>query len=94
MVVYQLTTYDWGSRQEQQAAYDKLFTTVTETGAKLVFVIYTEQLRHRFPNGFCFHNEIGTTIEQCHDHWLDDGDAATGDLRVGEGDASLRLSVE
>ncbi len=28
------------------------------------------------------------------DHWLDDGDAATGDLRVGEGDASLRLSAE
>jgi hypothetical protein len=38
VVVYQLTTYDWGSRQEQQAAYDKLLSTVTETGAKLVFV--------------------------------------------------------
>lgn len=38
VVVYQLTTYDWGSRQEQRAAYDKLLTTVTGTGAKLVFV--------------------------------------------------------
>ena len=38
VVVYQLTTYDWGSRQEQQAAYDKLLTTVTGTGAKLVLV--------------------------------------------------------
>jgi hypothetical protein len=38
VVVYQLTTYDWGSQQEQQAAYEKLLTTVTETGAKLVFV--------------------------------------------------------
>jgi len=38
VVVYQLTTYDWGSRQEQQAAYDTLLTTVTEVGAKLVFV--------------------------------------------------------
>jgi hypothetical protein len=38
VVVYQLTTYDWGSQQEQQAAYDKLLTTVTGAGAKLVFV--------------------------------------------------------
>lgn len=38
VVVYQLTTYDWGSRQEQQAAYGKLLTTVTRAGAKLVFV--------------------------------------------------------
>ncbi|GAA2425670.1 SGNH/GDSL hydrolase family protein [Actinomadura vinacea] len=37
-VVYQLTTYDWGSRQEQQAGYDKLLATVTGAGAKLVFV--------------------------------------------------------
>ena len=28
------------------------------------------------------------------DHWLDDGDAATGDLRVREGEAVLRLSAE
>ena len=38
VVVYQLTTYDWGSRQEQRAAYGKLLTTVTGAGAKLVFV--------------------------------------------------------
>jgi SGNH domain-containing protein len=38
VVVYQLTTYDWGGRQEQQAAYDRLLTTVTRAGAKLVFV--------------------------------------------------------
>ncbi|MBA8923495.1 hypothetical protein BC739_000692 [Kutzneria viridogrisea] len=38
VVVYQLTTYDWGSQQEQRAAYDKLLTTVTGAGAKLVFV--------------------------------------------------------
>ncbi|MFI6934896.1 SGNH/GDSL hydrolase family protein [Streptomyces sp. NPDC050287] len=38
VVVYQLTTYDWGSRKEQRAAYEKLLTTVTGTGAKLVFV--------------------------------------------------------
>jgi hypothetical protein len=38
VVVYQLTTYDWGSQQEQQAAYDKLLATVTGAGAKLVFV--------------------------------------------------------
>jgi hypothetical protein len=38
VVVYQLTTYDWGSREEQRAAYDRLLTTVTDAGAKLVFV--------------------------------------------------------
>jgi hypothetical protein len=38
VVIYQLTTYDWGSRQEQQAAYDKLLSTVSGAGAKLVFV--------------------------------------------------------
>ena len=38
VVVYQLTTYDWGSQQEQETAYDKLLTTVTDTGATLVFV--------------------------------------------------------
>ncbi|MBE8517397.1 SGNH/GDSL hydrolase family protein [Amycolatopsis sp. H6(2020)] len=38
VVVYQLTTYDWGSREEQQAAYGKLSATVTAAGAKLVFV--------------------------------------------------------
>ncbi|WP_433175941.1 SGNH/GDSL hydrolase family protein [Actinoallomurus sp. CA-150999] len=38
VVVYQLTTYDWGSPQAQQAAYEKLLTTVTGAGAKLIFV--------------------------------------------------------
>jgi hypothetical protein len=38
VVVYQLTTYDWGSQQEQQTAYEKLLTTVTGADAKLVFV--------------------------------------------------------
>ena len=38
LVIYQITTYDWGSRPEQEAAYRKLLTTVTGAGAKLVFV--------------------------------------------------------
>ncbi|CAM4189327.1 SGNH/GDSL hydrolase family protein [Kibdelosporangium persicum] len=38
VVVYQITTYDWGSEPEQQAAYEKLLNTVTGAGAKLVFV--------------------------------------------------------
>jgi hypothetical protein len=38
VVIYQLTTYDWGSQQEQQAGYEKLLTTVTGAGAELVFV--------------------------------------------------------
>ena len=28
------------------------------------------------------------------DHWIDDGDAATGEMRVRDGDALLRLSAE
>ena len=38
VVVYQLTTYDWGTEQEQRAGYDRLLTTVTDAGAELVFV--------------------------------------------------------
>jgi lysophospholipase L1-like esterase len=38
VLVYQITTYDWGTRQQQQAAYAKLLSTVTGAGAKLVFV--------------------------------------------------------
>ncbi|WP_329254862.1 SGNH/GDSL hydrolase family protein [Actinoallomurus sp. NBC_01490] len=38
VVIYQLTTYDWGSRQEQRAAYGRLLTTVSGAGARLVFV--------------------------------------------------------
>ena len=37
-VIYQITTYDWGSEQEQQAAYERLATTVARSGARLVFV--------------------------------------------------------
>jgi hypothetical protein len=38
VVVYQITTYDWGSREEQQAAYTKLVKTASDAGAKTVFV--------------------------------------------------------
>ncbi|GAA1778928.1 SGNH/GDSL hydrolase family protein [Streptomonospora arabica] len=38
VVVYQITTYDWGSRTEQRDAYDRLLSTVTDAGARLVFV--------------------------------------------------------
>lgn len=38
VVIYQITTFDWGSGKEQQAAYRKLLSTVTGAGAKLVFV--------------------------------------------------------
>lgn len=38
VVVYQITTYDWGTRRQQQAGYEKLLTTVTAADAKLVFV--------------------------------------------------------
>jgi lysophospholipase L1-like esterase len=38
VVVYQLTTYDWGTREQQRAAYDRLLTAVTDAGAELVFV--------------------------------------------------------
>lgn len=37
-VIYQITTYDWGGEQEQQAAYERLATTVAQSGARLVFV--------------------------------------------------------
>ena len=37
-VVYQITTYDWGSEAEQKAAYERLLSTVTGVGAKLVIV--------------------------------------------------------
>lgn len=38
VVVYQLTTYDWGTEQEQRAAYEKLLGAVTDADATLVFV--------------------------------------------------------
>lgn len=38
VLVYQIATYDWGSQQEQQAAYQRLLATTTANGAKLIFV--------------------------------------------------------
>jgi hypothetical protein len=38
VIVYQITTHDWDSRAEQQAAYAKLLATATGASAKLVFV--------------------------------------------------------
>ncbi|MFD7588623.1 SGNH/GDSL hydrolase family protein [Kitasatospora sp. NPDC059811] len=38
LVAYQITTYDWGSPQEQQQAYEKLIGTVKAAGARLVIV--------------------------------------------------------
>ncbi|MBS2535725.1 hypothetical protein KGQ20_23465 [Catenulispora sp. NF23] len=38
VLVYQIASYDWGSQQDQQAAYQKLLATATANGAKLLFV--------------------------------------------------------
>ncbi|WP_148239513.1 SGNH/GDSL hydrolase family protein [Ruania zhangjianzhongii] len=38
IVIYQLTSYDWGTRAEQQAGYERLVATVAEVGADLLFV--------------------------------------------------------
>ncbi|WP_413102439.1 SGNH hydrolase domain-containing protein [Streptomyces sp. Inha503] len=38
VVAYQVTTYDWGSRDQQRAAYEKLVRTAKDAGAKTVFV--------------------------------------------------------
>jgi hypothetical protein len=37
-VIYQITSYDWGTEKEQKAAYERLLNTVTGVGAKLVMV--------------------------------------------------------
>ncbi|MET3985745.1 SGNH/GDSL hydrolase family protein [Streptomyces sp. PvR034] len=37
-VAYQITTYDWGSPQEQRQGYEKLIATVEAAGAHLVLV--------------------------------------------------------
>jgi hypothetical protein len=37
-VIYQITSYDWGTEKEQKAAYERLLTTVAGAGAKLVMV--------------------------------------------------------
>ncbi|GAA0273605.1 SGNH/GDSL hydrolase family protein [Streptomyces polychromogenes] len=38
VVAYQITTYDWGSADEQRAGYERLVKTVTEAGADLLIV--------------------------------------------------------
>ncbi|MFE0020401.1 SGNH/GDSL hydrolase family protein [Amycolatopsis sp. NPDC059021] len=38
VIVYQITTYDWGSEQEQRAGYERLVKTAADAGARLVFV--------------------------------------------------------
>ena len=38
LVVYQVTTYDWGTEDEQRAGYERLATTVAAAGAELVLV--------------------------------------------------------
>jgi hypothetical protein len=38
IVAYQVSTFDWGSADEQRDAFEKLLTTVSGAGAKLLFV--------------------------------------------------------
>lgn len=38
VVVYQITTYDWGTEAEQRAAYERLVKTSSKAGAETVFV--------------------------------------------------------
>ncbi|WP_199044303.1 SGNH/GDSL hydrolase family protein [Glycomyces salinus] len=38
VVVYQITTYDWGGEDEQRSGYERLLETVADSGAELVFV--------------------------------------------------------
>ncbi|MER5303783.1 SGNH/GDSL hydrolase family protein [Streptomyces lasiicapitis] len=38
VVAYQITTYDWGSRDQQRAAYEKVVDTAKDAGADVVFV--------------------------------------------------------
>ncbi|UNO40367.1 SGNH/GDSL hydrolase family protein [Streptomyces sp. MST-110588] len=38
VVAYQITTYDWGTRDEQRAAYERLAKTVNDAGAQLLIV--------------------------------------------------------
>jgi hypothetical protein len=37
-VIYQITTYDWGTAREQKAGYERLLNAVTKAGAKLIIV--------------------------------------------------------
>ncbi|WP_338485252.1 SGNH hydrolase domain-containing protein [Streptomyces sp. SCSIO 75703] len=38
VIAYQITTYDWGTAEQQREAYGTLVSTAEETGAKAVFV--------------------------------------------------------
>ncbi|MFC8801285.1 acyltransferase family protein [Promicromonospora sp. NPDC057138] len=38
VIVYQITTYDWGTEQEQRAGYERLVRTAADVGAELVIV--------------------------------------------------------
>ncbi|MFC8246142.1 SGNH/GDSL hydrolase family protein [Streptomyces chartreusis] len=38
VVAYQVTTYDWGSQDQQRAAYEKVVDTAKDAGAKVVLV--------------------------------------------------------
>ncbi|MFD7106020.1 SGNH/GDSL hydrolase family protein [Streptomyces celluloflavus] len=38
VVAYQITTYDWGTADEQRAAYERLAKTVNDAGAELLIV--------------------------------------------------------
>ncbi|WP_411139832.1 Rid family hydrolase [Streptomyces sp. x-80] len=38
VIAYQITTYDWGSAEQQRASYEKLAKTVQDAGAELVIV--------------------------------------------------------
>ncbi|MEJ8639866.1 SGNH/GDSL hydrolase family protein [Streptomyces sp. MS2.AVA.5] len=38
VIAYQVTTYDWGSPQQQRSAYEKLVAVAKDAGAKAVFV--------------------------------------------------------
>lgn len=38
VIAYQVTTYDWGSQNQQRAAYEKAVDTAKDAGVKVVFV--------------------------------------------------------
>ncbi|MGA5134221.1 SGNH/GDSL hydrolase family protein [Streptomyces olivoreticuli] len=38
VIAYQITTYDWGSAEQQRASYEKLAKTARDAGAELVIV--------------------------------------------------------
>ncbi|MFS8201461.1 SGNH/GDSL hydrolase family protein [Streptomyces sp. CWNU-52B] len=38
VIAYQITTYDWGTRDQQRAAYEKVVDTAEDSGAEVVLV--------------------------------------------------------